>query len=98
MSEDEARSMYAMFLSDLVWFESGLKRVISEWVHSCDQFLSNPSINRIAWLGQSSMHISTGVPCAFCGGFRLLGSEQQTAANELAGKYLQIWINKNETT
>ena len=91
LTTDEARDMYRLFLSDLNWFEAGLIRVLSTWKHSCEHFLSNPSINRIAWLGQSSMHVSTGVPCVFCGGFRLLTDEQQAAANALADKYLTLW-------
>lgn len=85
---------YADFLSNLPRFEAALQRVLLEWPHSCDQFLSNENINRIAWLGQSSMCIETGIPSVFRGGFRLLSRSQQTMANAMAEKYLKIWLKQ----
>ena len=92
MTSDKARNAYRIFLADLNRMESALKRVISEWPISCEQFLSNEHINRIAWLGQSSMCIETRVPACFRGGFRLLSPEQQEAANRMALKYLNTWL------
>lgn len=92
MSPDSARQAYADFLSDLDRFEAALVAVISEWPVSCEQFLTNVGINRIAWLGQASMAIATGVPCVFRAGFKLLDKSQQGAANDLASRYLAKWI------
>jgi len=39
-----------------------MKRVIDEWKYSCEHNLSNISMNRIAWLGQSACCLSNGVP------------------------------------
>ncbi len=94
MSEDDARAAYADFLSDTFAFELAMCRVWIEWPHSCEQFLSNPSMNRIAWLGQSAMCIATHVPSAFKGGFRLLTESQQAEANATANRYLQEWIKE----
>jgi len=69
-----------------------MHRVVRSWPHSCDQFLSNEHINRIAWLGQSSMCIETGVSSVFRGGFRLLTPGQQLAANAAAEYHLKKWL------
>lgn len=96
VSDEDARIMYRNFLSDLPRFEKSLNRVLNEWKYSCEQFLSNESMNRIAWLGQASMCIETGIPSCFRGGFKLLTEEQQYKANKMAEKYLKIWLKKYE--
>ena len=67
-----------------------------QWPVSCEQFLSNEEINRIAWLGQASMCIETRVPRVFRGGFRLLSNRQQSAANTLAMNFLNNWISNEK--
>jgi len=91
ISSDDAPEEYRKFLSDLPRFESALFRVLIEWPISCEQFLSNPSINHIAWLGQASMCIETGVPACFRAGFKRLTDDQQAEANALADNYRLIW-------
>lgn len=91
MTSDMAVRAYTSFLADLSRFEGALNRVLGEWPVSCEQFLSNENINRIAWLGQSSMCIATGVPACFRAGFCRLSDEAQEAANAMADKYLKIW-------
>lgn len=88
---DTAVSAYTDFLADLPRFEYALNRVLSEWPISCEHFLSNTSVNRIAWLGQSSMCIATGIPACFRAGFSALDERGQAAANQLAERYLGIW-------
>jgi len=80
------------FLRDLPRFERGLQRILDEWKRSCEHYLSNENMNRIAWLGQASMCIETGVPACFRGGFNLLTDEEQKAADALALKYLNRWL------
>lgn len=83
---------YAAFLRDTPRFESALDRVLTEWPRSCEQFLSNDSVNRIAWLGQASMCIATGVPRLHRAGFKLLTEEEQRKANSVAEAALNRWI------
>lgn len=90
-SPDQAREAYRDFLSDIPRFVSAMQRVIKEWPHSCDQFLSNDSINRIAWMGQAAMCIETGVPNCFRGGFNMLTPHQQKAANSAAYQMIEAW-------
>jgi len=96
MSPDDARQMYCEFLEDTPRFESALQRVTSEWRHSCEHFLSNQNINRIAWLGQSSMCIATGIPACFRGGFKLLSEVQRDTANATADKWLWKWAKEQD--
>ena len=67
-------------------------RVLIEWPNSSEHYLSNESMNRIAWLGQASMCIAHGVPSQFRGGFNRLSDEEQHAANLAALKFLNIWL------
>lgn len=96
MTKDEAKYAYYLFLRDLPRFEAALQRVLLEWPISCEQFLSNSSINRIAWLGQASMCIETGVPSYFKSGFQFLSATEKNAANNMAKKYLDLWLNKQK--
>lgn len=92
MSPAEATAAYAAFLRDQKRFESGLRRVLAEWPNSCEHYLSNENMNRIAWLGQASACIELGIPSCFRGGFHRLSDRQKAEANALALKYLNIWM------
>lgn len=92
LTADTAKEAYRDFLADTPRFAAAMQRVLNEWPNSCDQFLSNDSINRIAWLGQASMCIETGVPMCFRGGFKLLSATQQKTANALAAEFFKKWV------
>lgn len=92
MTAQEATESYMYFLRDLPRFERSLQRVLDEWPRSCEHYLSNESMNRIAWLGQASMCIDAGVPACFRGGFNLLSKDEQAAADAMALKYLNKWL------
>ena len=91
LSPDDAKLAYAAFLRDTPRFAAALERVLMEWPTSCEHFLTNESINRIAWLGQASMCIATGVPSVYRGGFKLLSTSEQRTANATAEAYLIKW-------
>lgn len=94
-TKQECMEKYAEFLSNLSEFERGLIGVTSEWKHSCEHYLTNDCLNRIAWLGQAACCYVTGIPSEFRSGFGLLTKEQQNAANDLALKYLNKWLAEN---
>lgn len=94
MSADEAAAAYRDFLADIPRFEAALARVVSEWPNSCEHYLTNENMNRIAWLGQASMCIDTGVSSVFRGGFNRLSEEQKEAANAAALKWLNVWLSR----
>lgn len=91
----ECEEAYKEFLSDIPRFSNALESVITKWKYSCEHYLTNSSMNRIAWLGQASMCIASGIPSAFRSGFGLLTEPQQLAANERALVYLNKWLEAN---
>jgi hypothetical protein len=95
ISKEEAEAKYAEFLSDNAAFGSALERVTSEWKHSCEHYLTNKAMNRIAWLGQASVCLALGIPSTFRGGFNLLAPDKQESANQLALLYLNRWLVAN---
>lgn len=95
ITSEQCELAYAEYLKDLTKFESGLIGVINTWKYSCEHYLTNKSMNRIAWLGQAAMCYDTGIPSKFCSGFNLLTDLEQKQANELALKYLNIWLVNN---
>jgi ParB-like chromosome segregation protein Spo0J len=96
MTADECGRAYAEFLSDTNRFEQALNSVISEWKYSCEHYLTNKAMNRIAWLGQAATCYATGVPSVFCSGFNLLTDEQKDIANNIALEYLNKWLVSND--
>lgn len=96
LSEGECKYAYAKFLRDIPRFETAMAGVLRDWPTSCEQWLSNERMNRIAWLGQAAMCYATGIPSAFCGGFNQLTPEEQQAANLAALKYLNIWLESRD--
>ena len=95
MDKDECEKAYASFLSNDKLFRKALGKVIKKWKHSCEHYLTNASMNRIAWLGQASVCIQLGIPSDFRGGFNLLTEKQQEKANNTALEYLNKWLKKN---
>jgi AraC-like DNA-binding protein len=92
MTKEECEIEYAKFLSDDNQFRAALEKVITEWIHSCEHYLTNNSMNRIAWLGQASLCYAKGIPACFRGGFHLLSEQQQEKANRTAHEYLNKWL------
>ena len=95
MTVQQCEESYRDFLADTPRFQLALKRIITEWVMSCEHYLTNEKMNRIAWLGQASMCIETGIPARFCGGYNLLTDEQKKLADMMALKYLNKWLSAN---
>jgi len=89
---DRFLRVYADFLADRDSFQIGIERCFVEWPVSCENFLTDCNINRIAWLGQASACIEQGLPCSFRGGFWLLSKQQQDAANKQAFDSIKEWI------
>lgn len=96
MTAEACKLAYRDFLADAERFEAALDGVTSEWVHSCEHYLTNSAMNRIAWLGQASACYEMGISQEFRGGFSMLTPAQQDAANELALKYLNKWMKAND--
>lgn len=101
MTKEQCENEYAKFLSDDARFKEGLDGVLNEWINSCEHYLTNKAMNRIAWLGQAAVCYSTGIPSKYCSGFNLLNESQQDKANTIALEALNYWMkkyNRNEIT
>lgn len=95
MKAEECRIAFRDFLADEDRFRNAANAVINEWVNSCEHYLTNFAMNRIAWIGQAAMCYETGVPSKFCSGFNLLTDEQKERANEVALDVLNDWLLQN---
>lgn len=94
ITAEQCEKEYAQFLSDIPRFEEALNGVINEWINSCEHYLTNKAMNRIAWLGQAAMCYATGIPSKFCAGFNLLTPDEQDKANLAALDALNFWMIK----
>lgn len=95
LTQDQGEESYRAFLADLERFEAALERVTREWIFSCEHYLTNERMNRIAWLGQASVACALGIPSVCRGGYNALTKPQQQAADALALKYLNAWLEKH---
>lgn len=92
MTQEEGEERYRAFLADPQAFESALDAVTREWVCSCEHYLTNDRMNRIAWLGQASVAYALRIPSCCRGGYHRLTDEQKVAADALALTYLNRWL------
>lgn len=95
MTTEQCEQAYYDLLTNEDLFRETLSKVITEWKYSCEHYLTNVSMNRIAYLGQAALCYSRGIPSTYRGGFHLLSPEQQDKANEIALEYLNIWLMNN---
>lgn len=95
MTSSQCEAAFAELLSNDNLFRISLNGVINEWVNSCEHYLTNKSMNRIAWLGQAAVCYTTGVPSKFSSAWNLLTEEQQEIANKTALEFLNKWLKRN---
>ena len=90
-TREDCERAYADILGNTEWFRRAAFRVMNEWPNSCIHFLSNEGLNRIAWLGQASVCIETGVPSRFKYAFLLMNQDKQDRANDVARRAIRWW-------
>ena len=95
MTKAECEEAYRAFLADIPRFTKALDGVILNWKYSCEHYLTNVAMNRIAWLGQAAACYEMGIPSTFRGGFFRLSEKEQEAANEAALGGLNKWLAAN---
>lgn len=95
MTQEDGERAYRDFLSDLDRFEAALQVVTQEWRYSPEHYLTNERMNRIAWLGQASVAQALGIPSGCRAGYQLLSDEEKYAADMLALKHLNRWLDKH---
>lgn len=95
MTKEQCEQEYAKLLTNEKEFSKALNNVVAKWKNSCEHYLTNNSMNRIAYLGQAALCYARGIPSIFRSGFNLLSKEQQDKANNTALKYLNKWLKKH---
>lgn len=95
MNKAQCEEAMRALLADLPAFKKALRGVITKWKHSCEHYLTNGAMNRVAWLGQAATCYAVGVPAVYRGGFYLLTEQQQDAANAAALASLNRWLKEN---
>ena len=69
-----------------------MNKVINEWPYSCDQFLSNIHINRIAYIGQAACCIFKEVPnLVTMEAWNMLSNPIQKRSDSIAFSVLKQW-------
>jgi len=92
MTKDECRQVYVDVLTNIPKFEESLNYIINNWKYSCEHYLTNFAMNRIAYLGQAAVCLATGVPSEFRSGYFLLTESQQLEADKSALKFLNKYL------
>jgi hypothetical protein len=92
MTTEQCKQAYADFLRNKYLFSVSAKAVITEWKFSCEHYLSNERMNRIAWMGQAAMCLHSGVSKFFCGGYFLLTKQEQHDADQIALEAINDWM------
>jgi len=89
----QCQQEYKELLTNEQEFRGALDYIITNWPNSCEHYLGNSAMNRIAWLGQAALCHARGIPSDFKGGFQLLTEDEQNAANGIALEYLNKWLS-----
>lgn len=67
-----------------------MKQVFEKWVYSCEHNLSNYSLNRVAWLGQSACCIFAGIPYKITmENWRFVSEEKRKIACDIAERLIK---------
>lgn len=70
--------------------------VTDNWVKSCKQNLTNPSINKIAYLGQAAVCAKFGIPSTVTmEAWSYVPKKYQTIANRIARETINKWKREN---
>lgn len=95
-THEQSKAEYIRILSNEAVFAEILEKLIVEWKYSCEHYLTNKSMNRIAWLGQAAVCYESGVPSKYSNSWFDLTEDQRNAANNVALKYLNMWLENNQ--
>lgn len=71
--------------------------VVDNWKFSCEHNLSNPSINKIAYIGQGACCVYASIPSTVIMElWSKLSKEVQERANGIAKEAIERWNNQNK--
>ena len=94
-SHQQCEDEFKRILSDQKLFAEILSKIIVEWKYSCEHYLTNTSMNRIAWLGQAAVCYQSKVPSRYSSCWMDLDKTTREKADNTALTYLNKWMNIN---
>ena len=81
------------FFNDIDLVKNFMHRVVIEWKYSCEVNFSNPSINKIAYLGQASCSLYDRIPSIVTmEAWILLSKDVQDYSNSIAQSEINYWF------
>lgn len=90
--EPELQKKAILVLSNKYVFQKTMSEVVVNWPLSSEYRLTNTSINRLAWLGQSACCYKYGVPSYLTKfAWFLLSDQERVVANNTARAFLHSW-------
>lgn len=85
------------FTGNHILYGQSMIKAVNSWEHSCDNFLTNLSINRLAYIGHAGCCIEKGYPEYLVRkAWKVLTDEQRSLANKQALKSISVWKQKKE--
>jgi ParB-like chromosome segregation protein Spo0J len=94
-THQESEQEFKRILSNPELFSDILDKVIFEWKNSCEHYLTNKSMNRIAWLGQAAVCYHSGVPSRYSSAWFDISQEDRDNADSVALQALNKWLKVN---
>jgi hypothetical protein len=80
------------FTGDHRLYGSYMRRVIEEWPVSCENALTDPVLNRKAWVGHAAVALALNIPEDITRkAWGLLTHEQRVLANKEAARAVRQW-------
>jgi hypothetical protein len=94
-TKDQCEREFADFFLVSGLFEEVSAKVINEWKNSCEHYLTNKCMNRIARMWQASVCYETNIPRKYCWWWMLVDKKYQELNNEVALKAINKWLITN---
>jgi len=80
------------FTSDHKLYGRFMMRVVNEWPVSCENALTDMTLNRKAWVGHAAAALAIGCPEDITRqAWGMLTDEQQLLANKKADRAIRVW-------
>jgi len=74
-----------------------MNKDVEEWKYSCEHNFTNPSLNKIAYIGQGACCLYGGIPNTITMEvWNMLDTEVQKRSNKIAEQMLNRWKEKNK--
>jgi hypothetical protein len=94
VNKKEQLERAASFTGDHKAYGENMLRVVSEWPISCENALTDESLNQRAWVGHAACALAIGCPEDITReAWGLLSDEQRILANREADRAIRVWRN-----